>query len=538
MARALEGDELVGKRHHATEGVERLAIGAVGVLRLVIVVVADAAEPDFPVRQTDGHADRVVGQLLEAAQEVVCSPFMGGGWREANANPRARHIDVAEARHIASLQALEIKLHGGYALGAYHALRERVARPHQLLGRLCLQAQATAAEAPLRVVGVVVPLPDAAQRLAVEVVGAEVGRIGLIRLIGLMGLIGWLEPRPRCTAEIAGEAHHGPSVLPGHGHQAHGAADAVEVLHEERPPRAVGGLHNAALMGIAARRSVRVGRGDAEAGAVAADAVLLSTRHLREGRCMIAVGFIGGDDARLVRTIDIVRARAERAPVGHIVGGDEVVAAVDLVHVVPLAYPIALGDDDALGALHGAAHVGLQLGALHRAVAVDGVDFAVVVEEHAKVVDIALHVVVGPRPADVPGGVALQALAVDVGEYVELPIGIADARSPDALTVDLAVVLKREGIVGEVKAVEAVAHVLPVDKVLAVEDDQPGHGVHRRACEVVVIAHADDVGIGELVVEQGVGEGAVAVVGGPGLCLCCTCHHQEGAEEGEHSIHY
>ena len=169
--------------------------------------------------------------------------------------------------------------------------------------------------------------------------------------------------------------------------------------------------------------------------------------------------------------------------------------------MVAFAHAVALGDDDALGALHGAAHVGLQLGTLHRAVAVDGVHLAVVVEQHAEVVDVTLHVMVRPRAADVLCGVALQSLAVDVAENVELPVGIAYARCPDALAVDFLVVLQREAVFREVEAVEAVGGELPVHEVLRVEDDQSWHGVHRRAGEVVVVAHAEDVRVGELIVK-------------------------------------
>ena len=59
VAGALEGDELVGEGHHATDGLERHAVGGVGVLGLVVVVVADHAEVDFPVKY-DGHLTDIV----------------------------------------------------------------------------------------------------------------------------------------------------------------------------------------------------------------------------------------------------------------------------------------------------------------------------------------------------------------------------------------------------------------------------------------------------------------------------------------------
>ena len=82
--------------------------------------------------------------------------------------------------------------------------------------------------------------------------------------------------------------------------------------------------------------------------------------------------------------------------------------------MVTFAHTVALGDDDTLGAFHRTAHVWLQFGAFHLAVAVDGIDFPVVVEEYAKVVDVTLHVVVLPWTANVFGCVTLQTFAVDI----------------------------------------------------------------------------------------------------------------------------
>src|SRR5579862_3515526 len=45
---------------------------------------------------------------------------------------------------------------------------------------------------------------------------------------------------------------------------------------------------------------------------------------------------------------------------------------------------------------------------------------------------------------------------------------------------------------------------------------QPRHGVHRGAGQIVVLANADQIGVGKLVVEQRVRERAVAVVSVPG----------------------
>ena len=87
--------------------------------------------------------------------------------------------------------------------------------------------------------------------------------------------------------------------------------------------------------------------------------------------------------------------------------------------MVPLAYAIAFGYDGALRSLHRSAHVGLQLRTLHLAVAVNGINLAVIIEQHAEVIDITLHVVVCPRTAYILCRVALQTLTVDVGKNIE-----------------------------------------------------------------------------------------------------------------------
>ena len=107
-----------------------------------------------------------------------------------------------------------------------------------------------------------------------------------------------------------------------------------------------------------------------------------------------------------------------------------------------LANPIAFRYNNTLGAFDGTAHVGLQFSTLYRAVTVDGIYMAVVIKQHAKVVNIASHVVVCPRAAYVVGSIALQTLAVDVRENIEHTIVVAYAGCPDALTVDFLMVLQ------------------------------------------------------------------------------------------------
>lgn len=101
-----------------------------------------------------------------------------------------------------------------------------------------------------------IPLPDAAEGLAVEIVAA------LIRGVrgdggGRRGDMGF-QPCAWSTSEVAWQTYHRPSVGPGDGHQVDGAAYGVEVLHEECPPLTVGSRDDTTLMGIGTGRSVAV----------------------------------------------------------------------------------------------------------------------------------------------------------------------------------------------------------------------------------------------------------------------------------------
>ena len=92
-----------------------------------------------------------------------------------------------------------------------------------------------------------------------------------------------------------------------------------------------------------------------------------------------------------------------------------------------------------------------------------------------------------------------------------------DGRCPDALAVDFLVVLQGESIIIKIKTFETVADVFPINKVSGMKNHKSRHSMHRGTCQVVVIAHTEDVRIGELVVEQRVGVRAIAVVSRPRL---------------------
>ena len=131
--------------------------------------------------------------------------------------------------------------------------------------------------------------------------------------------------------------------------------------------------------------------------------------------------------------------------------------------MVSLTYSIAFRNDNTVGTLHRSTHVSLQFRTMHLTILMDGVDLAVVIEEHTEVIDISLHVMMFPRTFYLLTGVALQALPIDIGKDIELSVGIADSWRPDTLTIDFLVILQRELVVGEIETVEAVGDILPVD---------------------------------------------------------------------------
>ena len=147
-----------------------------------------------------------------------------------------------------------------------------------------------------------------------------------------------------------------------------------------------------------------------------------------------------------------------------------------------LAHSVAFGYDYTFRTLYRTTHIGMQFGTFHGAVAMNGIHLAVIVEQHTEVIDVTLHVVMRPWSAYVLCRKALQPLAVDVGIYIKLSVGIAYARCPDALTVYFLMIFQREAVFSEWEAVEAIADVLPVYEVLGMQDNQSGHGVHSGSC--------------------------------------------------------
>ena len=171
---------------------------------------------------------------------------------------------------------------------------------------------------------------------------------------------------------------------------------------------------------------------------------------------MITECLIGSDGNGLVGPPNALRTGTEGTTIRTVIRRNEVIHTVDLIHMMALANGIALRDDRTLGFFDRTAHVGLQFCTFHLAITMNGIDLPVIIEEHTEIVDTALHIMMLPRTTDILRGVALKTLAIDIGKDIELPIGISDSRSPDALAIDLLMVLQREGVVSKIKAIETV----------------------------------------------------------------------------------
>lgn len=227
-------------------------------------------------------------------------------------------------------------------------------------------------------------------------------------------------------------------------------------------------------------------------------------------------GLFGTDAHRLVRSIGRIGTSALHSAYRCVVGTDDVIPSVNLIDMVSLTHCVSCRYDDPFALFDEAAEVRFHLYHPHFVVSVDGVYLPVIVEEDGEVVDVATHVDVLPWTGRIFADENLQAVSVDIGEDIELPVVVADAGSPDTLSIRLFSVLQTE-FVTHLEAVETIAQETPVYQILGVEHYDAWRAMHGGAGQVEVITHSDEVGVRKLVVEEGVGKGAVAVVSCPGL---------------------
>ena len=289
----------------------------------------------------------------------------------------------------------------------------------------------------------------------------------------------------------------------------------MEIHHQQCPPLSVLILNDTTLMDICAIRCILIDLGDIKLRAILTNTIFLTAWNPSDRSCMIAESLVGSDGDGLVRTPDALGTRTESTAIRFVIGRDEVIYAVDLIHVMPLAHCITFRNDGVLRLLDGTTHISLQLRTLDLAIAMNGINLPIVVEKHGEIIDTSLHVMMLPGASDVLAGIALQTLAVDIGKDIELAVGITDGRRPDTLPINLLMILQREGIVVEVETVEAIADILPVHKIFRMQDDQAGHCMHSSTRQIIVITHTKDVGIRELVIEKRIGKSAVTIVGRP-----------------------
>ena len=255
--------------------------------------------------------------------------------------------------------------------------------------------------------------------------------------------------------------------------------------------------------------------GDSKLRAILTDTIFHALWDLCQRSRMIAEGLIGCNGDGLVRSPDALGTRTEGTTVRFVIGRDEVIHAIDLIHVMPLAHRIAFGNDGALSLLDGTTHVSFQLRTLDLTIAMNGIYLTIIIEEHREIVDTSLHVMMLPWTPDILAGIALQSLAVDIGKDIELTVGITDGRCPDSLPIDLLMILQREGIVREIKTIEAIADILPVHEILRMQDNQAGYRMHGGACQIIVITHTKNVRIRKLIIEKRIGKRTVTIIRSP-----------------------
>ena len=230
-----------------------------------------------------------------------------------------------------------------------------------------------------------------------------------------------------------------------------------------------------------------------------------------------------------VRAVDIVRAEAYLPPLGTARRAGYVILAVDLVHVRTLhAEAAAEGGavlETAVPYLHRLTldrlDIGAQFGDVERTLAVHHIHAPVVVEEEPRVVEILREDSPLPRALGTLGRAyremaLLGTPAVGRAEAdVELAVAVAYGARPRPVEIERAALHVVTRII--VIALHGIAGHTPVDHILRRGDWTPRHIVHARRHHVEVVAHAYYVGIGPIAPHDGVGEGAVTVVGRPYL---------------------
>jgi hypothetical protein len=93
---------------------------------------------------------------------------------------------------------------------------------------------------------------------------------------------------------------------------------------------------------------------------------------------------------------------------------------------------------------------------------------------------------------------------------------VTEAWSPNASAVNVPFFEPERR--AKVEAIYAVADKFPVHQMLGMHDLHRGVHVHGRAGQVIIFANPNYIRVLELLIKQGIGVSAVAIVGGPVLC--------------------
>ena len=274
-------------------------------------------------------------------------------------------------------------------------------------------------------------------------------------------------------ASIAVGAEHGPAVYPRAGFEGEHTPHPATVLEHHAPPLAVLAIDDGALAC------------QGEAAEVALE-----------------------DDLGVVGAFDVLAAVGDFFASGAGPGdAEEVVHAVVLDHTAALVESLRTaieleGLADASGLFGG--EVGSEFDQLDVATAGEDIDAVIVVEEEGGVVVGGQTAVERPALGGVVGAEDHRLVGVVVG-HEECPEGafvVAERGGPLAAPIDGALlqVVAR----GVLDAVEEVGDGLPVHEVGGAHDGRTGEHVHGGGDEVVVVAHADDVGVGTVGPDEGV----------------------------------
>ena len=182
--------------------------------------------------------------------------------------------------------------------------------------------------------------------------------------------------------------------------------------------------------------------------------------------------------------------------------------------MVSFAHGVSGRNDDPLATFHVAAKVGLDFNHPHLVILIYGVYLAVIIKQDGQVINVPAHVDVLPWSGRIFGDEHLHAMPVDVGEDIKLSVVVTDAGSPNALAVGFLPIFEPE-FVAHIETFETITQEFPVHQVFGMEDNHAGCTMHGCPCQIEVLAHPDQVGVGKLVIKQWISKRSVSIIGRP-----------------------